>query len=675
MEFFYNFIELNFTGPKRTIDIPLFTDKLDIDINNETLRSNLERVDLLIHVCNTIESSLNRLHVLYVLQQCLEEPSGNVYDEMVACYAHCQSNNQSVEEKIQLQLLRFHIEVYHSKSLQITRKETMEYIDTAITLSNLQIELTGAKGKRTKFQIDSKMQMIAKISRSNELKISNPCTPTLPENIQLDHDVLLDKLTLDEPIHYIELSPLEQCVVLSKAVLLYDMQAKDDINNEQILPLLSAVIDSPKNWGITTFALLMRSRVEMSKVKTMERALLQYEQINREVVSNEEDTDNRVSYLNCIGMPCHPQLQLEIADHYMRFGALKSALDIYRRFNAHEKVVGCLSAMDMLDDAEEYILLILKESKDNKRLYATLLCYLGDCRKDYTLYLEAWDSYPLPLAQFRLGQHYYQDGLFDKAYDAYLKGLNINPLKPRYWYIAGCCALRLERFEDAVLCFRRTTALDDNPEAWNNLATSLLSLNRDSEAQHALMQAIKDSSSWKVWMNYLYVSMLCNELQESIRAGLKVFQLITPKWEIVKEQPDFEHFSQLITKTIDDLKRNDNVFLEQQLFLLIQVMIEKSAYYRVYIVASKVYIAIKDYKNAFKMIECGYRDLKDLYRLDNDVEKFNLLCHLGVELYRIATMAQDEVLKQRATTICTMIKNSAIIDTDDLQHLKAISEE
>ena len=673
------FLQLNYVGPKEACSLPVSSENLTLDVNNESFLINLERTDLLVVAMNQLcNNSKDRLLCLYILQQCLNEPSASVYAELVECYDNCLKLSTTDEEKIELNLLRFYIELYHTKSLQITRKETMEYIDNAVKLSGLIIEMQGVLGKRTKFQ-DSKTQMVLNVSRSNELRVMNHDKPVLPENIALNHDTLLEEMSLDDATTQLDLTPLEQCIILAKAVMTYEMQAKEDMLIEQVFPIVQFVLNQPTNWSITSFALLIRSRLEMSKHKTMERALLQYEQLGSQMTNPQPDItiSDKIKYLPFLGLPHFPNFQLEIADYYLKFGALKSALSIYKSFNSYEKVVLCLKAMDMNNEAEIYVVDALKQTTNDRALYSRLLCYLGDCRLDHTLYLDAWEhsNHSCSLAKFKLAQYYFNHDEFSKALDCYYDGLAINPMKPQTWYVAGCCALRLERYEEAANCFKRTTNFDDNSEAWNNLATALLQINKDTEAHHALSMAIKDSTLWKVWMNYMYVSVLLNDLQEAIRAGLRVFQLITPKWNSQQksEEPDFNIYNQLILKTINDLKKNKNEFLENRIVQLVGVMIEKSPSVSVWTVASKLFIASRDFEQAFKMIECAYRHLKDEHGVFYDENQFNLLCELGVELIRISELDSDnKELKHRGVAVGMSIIDNSKLETSELAHLKEV---
>eukprot|EP00834_Sanchytrium_tribonematis_P000727 NODE_14_length_51535_cov_1.125049.p5 type:complete len:683 gc:universal NODE_14_length_51535_cov_1.125049:31617-33665(+) len=681
MEHLNKFIQLNFVGPVDKIES--INDKefsLNIDTNNESFILNLKRADLLCDALNELrEKNMDRLLCLFVLQQCLVEPSENVYEEILNTYGFTLNRLDSDEEKIKLYILRFYIELYHTKTLQITKKQTFGFLDKAIALSGLKIDWVGVKGRRTKFQQDSHLQLVLKVTRSHMLQVANEATQSqLPENILLNNEVLLENLSLDEEQELLKLSPLEQSLLLAKATAMFELQAKEDIVNEEIMPVLRYVLTDAKNWSVTSFALLLRSRIEMSKVKTMERSLLQYEQLGSQFESGKEgdsSVDERLQFFNILGIPNFSAFQMEIADHYLNFGALKSALVIFQQFKAYEKVILCLKSMDLNKEAEQYIVENMKTEKLSKMTYAKLLCYLGDCRNDHTLYLKAWEhsEKKLSLSQFRLANFYFKQEKFQASLDCYVTGLSINPLKPKSWFIAGCCALKLEKYEEAASCFKRVTSMDENYEAWNNLATALLQLNKDAEAHFALQQAVKESTSWKVWMNYLYVSLICNDLQEAIRAGIKVLDMCDIDWGTSKEQPEFNYFNHLITKVMDEIKRKDDEFLEERIFELGNQMIEKSPCYLVWTSVSRLYVGSKNFDTAFKLIECGYRDLKDNSQMYYDEKRFLQFCELGLELIRISNLDKgNEVLTARSKAICRQIISYAKLTNPTLDHLKEL---
>jgi tetratricopeptide (TPR) repeat protein len=53
--------------------------------------------------------------------------------------------------------------------------------------------------------------------------------------------------------------------------------------------------------------------------------------------------------------------------------------------------------------------------------------------------------------------------------------LAINPLFSRSWFILGCAYVKSEDWKDAVRCFRRVVAIEeDDAEGWANLASCYL---------------------------------------------------------------------------------------------------------------------------------------------------------------------------------------------------------
>lgn len=53
--------------------------------------------------------------------------------------------------------------------------------------------------------------------------------------------------------------------------------------------------------------------------------------------------------------------------------------------------------------------------------------------------------------------------------------LAINPLYSRSWFILGCAYVQVEDWKNAVRCFRRVVAVeDDDAEGWANLASCYL---------------------------------------------------------------------------------------------------------------------------------------------------------------------------------------------------------
>ncbi|BGP16213.1 hypothetical protein JCM10213_007070 [Rhodosporidiobolus nylandii] len=209
-----------------------------------------------------------------------------------------------------------------------------------------------------------------------------------------------------------------------------------------------------------------------------------------------------------------------------------------------------------------------KHFKGGEKREAKLWCTLGELERDPKHYERAWEvsGGTSSRAQRSLGAVYWSSGEYAKAADALRKALRINPLFPRTWFMLGCCEMRLEDWAGAQEAFGRAVGLEnDDAESWSNLAschlrrgelegdgpdaqadfdedldeieegvdsTGLrqrgedekeaqvkLPFSRKRAAFQCLRQAIKHSyDSWRLWYNYMVVSVDVGELSEACRA-------------------------------------------------------------------------------------------------------------------------------------------------------------
>lgn len=52
-------------------------------------------------------------------------------------------------------------------------------------------------------------------------------------------------------------------------------QPKDNLADEELLPLINCILDQPKNWSVKTTTLLLRSKLEANHKRTIERSMMQ----------------------------------------------------------------------------------------------------------------------------------------------------------------------------------------------------------------------------------------------------------------------------------------------------------------------------------------------------------------------------------------------------------------
>ena len=237
----------------------------------------------------------------------------------------------STEAKVQLLLEK--AQIYIMQGLDIRAGDNVQM---AKTVSGFVYALSGALGKRTRFQKTeiSQLVVLAKSSPSditsanaskdtigatednsltelNEERESEP----VPVSLELNDDTLLEaiefskksvdqnndnslppELSTMQPDEQPQLNALDQIILLSEATLKNSFSPLDKLNSEEILPYALRVLnDKPTNWQIYTQALLVRSRIEAHRSRTQERSVLQMQVIVDQIVADTQGNDSSAS--------------------------------------------------------------------------------------------------------------------------------------------------------------------------------------------------------------------------------------------------------------------------------------------------------------------------------------------------------------------------------------------
>ncbi|KIY62828.1 tetratricopeptide repeat domain 27 [Cylindrobasidium torrendii FP15055 ss-10] len=474
-------------------------------------------------------------------------------------------------------------------------QDASENFVRAARATNLQYELSGALGKRTKFQqtdhsqlillAESRLQSEGATTTEDASSVGN--ANTLPDAIALNDDVLLEKtqftsssidnkqstLSHLDPGKQPALHPLDQSIFLGLCLNVQNTSPVHGLTTEQMYPYVDRVISHPVNWSVHTMALLLRSRLESNRTRTVERAALQLQALVDQMPTADSSVPERIRYFHSILLPSKWDMEKELAERYVGLGVLKSALEIFERLEMWEEVVRCWVTMeerekglrivkDLIEGSKLEAETVISRGKDlsgerrkilDTHREAKLLCLLGDLEpeKAEEHYNAAWElsKHTSGRAMRSLGGYYFARQDFVKAVECLQKAVAINPLLSRSWFIMGCASMRLENWEVAKTAFSRCVAIDDeDAESWNNLATTYLrggapgnaktptqdqdqsfAYNVDSSknipydqkmlAFRALQQGIKRSyDNWRMWSNLMIVAIDVGELATAARA-------------------------------------------------------------------------------------------------------------------------------------------------------------
>ncbi|PNY23506.1 Essential for maintenance of the cell wall protein 1 [Tolypocladium capitatum] len=296
----------------------------------------------------------------------------------------------------------------------------------AAQASGLAYALSGALGKRTRFQERSISQLVV-LARSGGQDAAVPKDAedgVKPDALQLNNDTLLEEIHFTKesngnetkatalppsladlyPDSQPQLSPLDQIILLTEATIKDVFSPVDSLTSEEVLPFAVRVLaDKSTNWQIYTQALLVRSRIEMHRSRTVERGVLQLQAVADQVLTDttstskqaeepdKEDTGAvdvpaiqvtapgqdtaagnsqaptsflpapktsesapahiRLRYIHALCTPPRWHLESELAYAWAGVGSLTSALEIFKRLRLWAEVALCLASAAAVGDA------------------------------------------------------------------------------------------------------------------------------------------------------------------------------------------------------------------------------------------------------------------------------------------------------------------------------------
>ncbi|KAI4090266.1 MAG: hypothetical protein L6R37_007912 [Teloschistes peruensis] len=465
-------------------------------------------------------------------------------------------------------------------------QKTRDDLQRATLETGFEFQLTGRLGKRTKFQEKDLSQLVVLAKSADDANgqksISAPeetfgsvvnslggtDKTSKPEALDLNDDTLLEKISfstsnqdaasLDEDgvtpsLAFLDhsdqptLQAIDSIILLAYASSITNTSPADGLTREETLPYATRVLQgSSTNWQVYTKALLVRSRIEGYKSRTVERGVLQLQALVDQVivettpktssnpsieVTNDSGTSSflprpkpsesapaseRLQYIHQLVSPTRWELEAELASRWISLGGIRTALEIYERLQMWAEVALCWAANDREDKAISIIRwqlyrgatvdatepennpIVDKEETSVESLTVErdilptdaprLFCILGDLEVNPSMYDRAWEvsNSRYARAQRSLGKYYFNKGDIRRSEEAYARSLKVNALNHNTWFSLGCIRLQLEDWPGAVDAFSRAIQIEDSDaETWSNLAAALLQLPSDPTAHSA----------------------------------------------------------------------------------------------------------------------------------------------------------------------------------------------
>lgn len=333
----------------------------------------------------------------------------------------------STEAKVQFLLERAQIYV-----MQGTDWKARADVEKVRGVGGFSYALTGALGKRTKFQQKDTSQLVV-LARSSgteaqtdedklmtndgSAKMEDSKEVGGPTALDLNDDTLLESIKFTEvssdevggsalphelaqlqPDKQPQLKPLDQITLLAEATIRDTFSPLDKLNREEILPYAVRVLmDKPTNWQIYTQALLVRSRIESHRSRTQERSVLQLQAIVDQIIADTEEDHaessadglpqiqvtqflprakasesapitERLRYIYQLSSPTRWEVESELAFAWSSAGSLISALEIFKRLQLWAEVALCYHSVGQEDRARQIIRRQLYYSKQGPEM-------------------------------------------------------------------------------------------------------------------------------------------------------------------------------------------------------------------------------------------------------------------------------------------------------------------
>ncbi|KAI8085980.1 uncharacterized protein BX664DRAFT_334618 [Halteromyces radiatus] len=619
------------------------SDQLGYLVVAKTILLSLKNQDVL------LTNVLWARRAVFIQQQLLDECTGTLQDLLTDLTNMIGKNKLLLDDK-QLRV-RYELETALVYSYFGQDKDAFDQMKQAQVTSGFQWSLTGALGKRTKFQTFDVSQLVVLAEseqQQQQQQEKEEDTMAKPETLDLNDDTLLDKISFtktedndrDATKRHGNLLVIDQALLLAFCLNVKNTNPDHGMTYEEMVPYVTRVLENCNNWMVHTMSLLLRSRLEAHKSRTVERSALQLQALVDQIKldSTEEDVANaqdRLAYFYDLLLPSKWEMERELARRFVSLGVIRSALEIFERLEMWEDVVSCYQMLEQPQKAKEVLERLLEADPNSPKLW----CIMGDVLMDPELWHKAWhlSGGKFARAMRSLGSYHYKKNEYEKAIEYYQQALAINPLFEGSWYVMGCAAMMVEQWDIGIKAFQRVVNLDnEQAEAWNNLSSIYVRTDRKLDAFLALKQACKlKFDNWQMWQNLLVVSVDIGQFADAIWAMQRVVDL---RWDKVREEAvDIQVLHMIVASVVQnwpDVHNQEGRRLARHVQRLLENVILSRITNSpdIWRIAARFYVWQENWKDALDATIKAYRAVMHDPRLESDVKIFEDVARWALEL-------------------------------------------
>jgi len=486
-----------------------------------------------------------RFRALVLHQQLLYHPTQTLKDEIDKCVKMLESFDFSFESSgylyasLCLEIGWFNYDHFHFELAK-------SWFEKAAKSTGMVYEKTAILGKRTKFQIEAKAQLVV-VGKSRDVNPNEEWKPSedsdLPVEVILEDENLLKEIAFEEDAQLDRFVPLDQCALLGLAAAALRLHRVAHLSEDEQAAYISRILRHPQAWCVQLKALLLRSYGEIVGRDKLIRAIQQFEAI---LVGYE--TIKRplhcFDFLFQTGLQSYWAIHTGLGDAYFEKHMNQSALAVYEKIGNLSKQCECLSIIGRKEDAQKLVKSLLEEEPT-----ALLYCILGDVTNDDKHYDEAWEfSNKTYVRAIRSKANcLFTRKEFDACIPFYEEAVEINRYFPIGWTRLADCYMKREEYDKACNALSAAVSISpDDFKVWNDLAAVHMHLERWRPALHALGQAARlKVDSWRIWENVITCSIHVQDPNQLLTAMDRLIDL----QENIQHSKDKWHLEQMLQNT------------------------------------------------------------------------------------------------------------------------------
>jgi hypothetical protein len=329
---------------------------------------------------------------------------------------------------------------------------------------------------------------------------------------------------------------LQHALMLAHSSLVRARCAHDDLRSWEESAWARAIFEQKKSVrpSVLFSATLTIARTELERSRTCERGLIRLERLADALQSESAGCSalsaaRRQMWIFAVQLPSINLIRRELGDAYFAAGLTGQALNEYHDLHLWNNVVACYRAAGKREEA----CALLREQLDLAEWNdPDLLCALGEAQPDTSLLEKAWEA--SGRRHLRSKRNLARDAMkrqtWQKACTHWEDALSLSSLHASDWFAFGHCCMQEGVWQRAHEAFTRSAQIDPSSgEAWNNAAAVALRLQWNSAAYEALKEATKLMPfDWRTHENAAtaalrlgYLQKASNSLQSAFRASGK----------------------------------------------------------------------------------------------------------------------------------------------------------